>query len=86
MSTFPAGRFRGLNFHPDSSLMRFNRQPRPYPPQGPGPYIQNGNAGPVPGARPLLPDNGRIIQAGPTRVLCIADVRGKEKIVAEDFH
>lgn len=51
-------------------------QPRPYPPQGPGPYMQNGS-GPVPGARPLLPDNGRVIQSGPTRVLCIADVRGK---------
>lgn len=51
-------------------------QPRPYPPQGPGSYMQNGS-GPVPGARPLLPDNGRVIQSGPTRVLCIADVRGK---------
>jgi hypothetical protein len=51
-------------------------QPRPYPSQAPGPYMQNGS-GPVPGARPLLPDNGRVIQSGPTRVLCIADVRGK---------
>ena len=51
-------------------------QPRPYPPQVGGPYMQNGS-GPVPGARPLLPDNGRVIQSGPTRVLCIADVRGK---------
>ncbi|ETN39154.1 uncharacterized protein HMPREF1541_05377 [Cyphellophora europaea CBS 101466] len=57
----------------DPSLMTF--QPRPYPPPGPAPYMQNGS-GPVPGARPLLPDNGRVIQSGPTRVLCIADVRG----------
>lgn len=51
-------------------------QPHPYPPQASGSYMQNGS-GPVPGARPLLPDNGRVIQSGPTRVLCIADVRGK---------
>jgi hypothetical protein len=30
-----------------------------------------------PGAAPLLPNNGRIIQTGGVRVLCIADVRGK---------
>lgn len=29
-----------------------------------------------PGATPLLPNQGRIIQTGPIRVLCIADVRG----------
>lgn len=40
-------------------------------------YLPNGNAsGPVPGAQALLPNNGRIIQSGPIRVLCIADVRG----------
>ena len=51
-------------------------QPRPsYPTQSS--YMQNGTAGPVPGAQPLLPNNGRVIQSGPTRVLCIADVRGK---------
>jgi hypothetical protein len=43
---------------------------------GPGQFM-NGTSGPVPGARPLLPDNGRIIQSGSTRILCIADVRGK---------
>jgi hypothetical protein len=54
--------------------LTFNSQPRPqYPTQ---PYLQNGTSGPVPGAQPLLPNNGRIIQAGPTRVLCVADVRG----------
>jgi hypothetical protein len=57
-------------------LMRNPLQPRPYPPQTGGSYMQNGS-GPVPGARPLLPDNGRVIQSGPTRVLCIADVRGE---------
>jgi hypothetical protein len=30
-----------------------------------------------PGAAPLLPNNGRVIQTGGVRVLCIADVRGK---------
>lgn len=49
-------------------------QPRPFAPQG---YLSNG-AGPAPGATPLLPNNGRIIQNGPTRILCIADVRGMD--------
>ncbi|KAF1984841.1 hypothetical protein K402DRAFT_413571 [Aulographum hederae CBS 113979] len=31
---------------------------------------------PAPGAIPLLPNQGRVIQQGSTRVLCIADVRG----------
>ncbi|KAK0733253.1 hypothetical protein B0T26DRAFT_683269 [Lasiosphaeria miniovina] len=42
-------------------------------------YLPNGAAthpGPLPGATPLLPNQGRIIQTGPIRVLCIADVRG----------
>lgn len=43
-------------------------------------YLPNGAAphpgGPVPGATPLLPNQGRIIQTGPIRILCIADVRG----------
>ncbi|KAI3335556.1 hypothetical protein F4824DRAFT_148164 [Ustulina deusta] len=51
-------------------------QPRqPYNNQG---YMPNGApvSGPVPGATPLLPNQGRILQHGPIRVLCIADVRG----------
>lgn len=53
-----------------------HRQPRPqFPNQG---YLPNGTAsGPAPGAQALLPNNGRIIQSGPIRVLCIADVRGE---------
>lgn len=48
-----------------------NFAPQGYPlPNGAAP------AGPVPGAAPLLPNNGRIIQNGPVRILCIADVRG----------
>lgn len=56
-------------------LILNRRQPRSqYQPQ----YLPNGNAsGPVPGAQALLPNNGRIIQSGPIRVLCIADVRGQ---------
>ncbi|KAF2257588.1 hypothetical protein CC78DRAFT_210339 [Lojkania enalia] len=40
--------------------------------------MSNGGApsGPVPGAVPLLPNQGRVVQAGSARVLCIADVRG----------
>lgn len=42
-------------------------------------YIPNGApqpSGPVPGARPLDPNQGRVQQIGHARVLCIADVRG----------
>ncbi|KAJ5914933.1 hypothetical protein N7504_003816 [Penicillium tannophilum] len=59
--------------------------PRPhnFGPQG---YpLANGapQAGPPPGATPLLPNNGRVIQNGPTRILCIADVRGNLKSLNE---
>lgn len=46
-------------------------------------YLPNGAGGPpqitgpVPGARPLEPNQGRVQQVGHARVLCIADVRGK---------
>ncbi|KAL4950293.1 hypothetical protein BDW69DRAFT_202272 [Aspergillus filifer] len=53
-----------------------NFTPQGYP-------LPNGAAGPVPGAAPLLPNNGRIIQNGPVRVLCIADVRGNLKSLNE---
>jgi hypothetical protein len=43
-----------------------------YMPNGAAPHQGN----PVPGATPLLPNQGRVIQSGPIRVLCIADVRG----------
>lgn len=39
--------------------------------------MPNGTPGPVPGAQPLQPNHGRMIQSGPVRVLCIADVRGR---------
>lgn len=37
-------------------------------------------SGPVPGARPLDPNQGRVQQIGHARVLCIADVRGTMEI------
>ncbi|KAK8111409.1 calcineurin-like phosphoesterase [Apiospora kogelbergensis] len=55
------------------------QQPRQPYNQG---YMPNGAPGshpnlqPAPGATPLLPNQGRVIQTGPIRVLCIADVRG----------
>lgn len=56
-------------------LILRRQQPRPqFPNQG---YLPNGTSGPTPGAQALLPNNGRIIQSGPVRVLCIADVRGE---------
>ncbi|RBR17178.1 uncharacterized protein FIESC28_06680 [Fusarium coffeatum] len=50
---------------------------RPYNNPGSG-YLQNGASGGLPpaGAAPLLPNQGRVLQTGPLRVLCIADVRG----------
>ena len=54
---------------------RYQPQPR-FTNQG---YLPNGaNSGPTPGAAALLPNNGRVIQSGPVRVLCVADVRGEE--------
>ena len=50
-------------------------QNRPF--SGNGYQLPNGaHSGPVPGAQPLLPNQGRIVQQGPTRILCVADVRG----------
>lgn len=49
-------------------------QPRPYNNSG---YLQNGANNLPSGAAPLLPNQGRVIQTGPIRVLCIADVRGE---------
>ncbi|KAK5626255.1 hypothetical protein RRF57_001970 [Xylaria bambusicola] len=57
------------------------QQPRqPYNNQG---YMPNGApmSGPVPGATPLLPNQGRVLQHGPIRVLCIADVRGRTSTI-----
>jgi hypothetical protein len=50
-------------------------QSRPY---NQAAYLPNGGlpSGPTPGAIPLLPNQGRVIQQGSVRVLCIADVRG----------
>ncbi|KJZ76960.1 hypothetical protein HIM_03837 [Hirsutella minnesotensis 3608] len=56
--------------------------PPPYS-AGPG-FLQNGATGlPKPGAAPLLPNQGRVIQSGPIRVLCIADVRGNLRSLNE---
>lgn len=45
--------------------------------------MPNGGGGPshqpmpAPGAVPLLPNQGRVIDTGSIRILCVADVRGK---------
>ncbi|KAK2074595.1 hypothetical protein P8C59_008790 [Phyllachora maydis] len=48
-------------------------------------YMANGapHQGPVPGAIPLLPNQGRVVQSGPIRLLCIADVRGNLRSLNE---
>ncbi|EMR70497.1 putative ser thr protein phosphatase family protein [Eutypa lata UCREL1] len=62
------------------------QQPRqPYNNQG---YMPNGGAPGAHGnlgATPLLPNQGRIIQTGPVRVLCIADARADHIIHTGDF-
>ena len=64
------------------SLTNYQRQPRPNTFNNQG-YLPNGASG-APGgpasmstASPLLPNNGRVIQNGAVRILCVADVRGK---------
>ncbi|KAJ5732216.1 hypothetical protein N7493_003697 [Penicillium malachiteum] len=59
--------------------------PRPHGFAPQGYALSNGapQAAPAPGATPLLPNNGRVIQNGPTRILCIADVRGNLKSLNE---
>jgi hypothetical protein len=59
----------------------FERQ-QPHPQFQPQGYLPNGSGGPVPGAQALLPNNGRVIQSGATRVLCVADVRGISVLLA----
>ncbi|MCJ1356638.1 MAG: hypothetical protein MMC33_006633 [Icmadophila ericetorum] len=52
-------------------------------------YLPNGasgNSGPVAPsstASPLLPNNGRVIQSGAVRILCVADVRGNLRSLNE---
>ena len=69
--------------HFDSYLkLTSESQPRSSYNQG---YLQNG-AGNIPqGAAPLLPNQGRVIQTGPIRILCIADVRGKRSTTQLDL-
>lgn len=59
-------------------MRRSQQRPHTYNNQG---YLPNGGAGGhaglPPGATPLLPNNGRVIQTGGVRVLCVADVRGR---------
>ena len=60
---------------PLTKTQPISQQPRGYN----NAYLPNGgpHSGPVPGAAPLLPNQGRVIQQGSVRILCIADVRGK---------
>ena len=64
------------------SLLAYPLQPRPTPSFQNAPYLPNGQPAQAPSgaiptnATPLLPNNGRVIQSGPVRVLCVADVRG----------
>ncbi|KAK3069750.1 hypothetical protein LTR53_011667 [Teratosphaeriaceae sp. CCFEE 6253] len=51
-------------------------QPRAYSQAFQQPNGLQQGSGPVPGARPLDPNQGRVQQIGHARVLCIADVRG----------
>ena len=66
------------------------RQPRPHNPSSYHQnYLPNGQVPPgnlpnaLPGAAALLPNQGRVIQNGPIRVLCVADVRGRSIFPSE---
>ena len=61
-----------LTFEQNQPHQQFQAQPS---------YLANGSGGPASGAQALLPNNGRVIQSGATRVLCVADVRGKLFVV-----
>ncbi|KAL2174572.1 uncharacterized protein P884DRAFT_302446 [Thermothelomyces heterothallicus CBS 202.75] len=63
-----------------ASQPRQNPYNQGYMPNGAAPPHQTA---PVPGATPLLPNHGRIIQTGPIRILCIADVRGNLRSLNE---
>ena len=66
---------RQLQFYSCSLEQQPPSQPRAYSQA----FLPNGASqpsGPVPGARPLDPNQGRVQQVGHARVLCIADVRG----------
>lgn len=57
--------------------LTFLNQPRPHTFNNQG-YLSNGaSTGPTPGSAALLPNNGRVVQTGGVRVLCVADVRGE---------
>ena len=72
--------------HPTDTMplqQQIPSQPRAYSQA----YVPNGApqpSGPVPGARPLDPNQGRVQQIGHARVLCIADVRGAHAIQSSD--
>lgn len=84
----PAIQMRSLSTQPTTVLMRqqqsgprqsFQQQPNYLPngaPQQGGPLTAPTPI-PAPGARPLEPNQGRLVQAGSARVLCVADVRGE---------
>ncbi|KAI9807589.1 MAG: hypothetical protein M1825_005529 [Sarcosagium campestre] len=46
-------------------------------------FLPNGNTTPGGGASNLLPNSGRIVQSGPVRILCIADIRGNLRSLNE---
>ncbi|EEP76461.1 predicted protein [Uncinocarpus reesii 1704] len=63
----------------------YSKQPRPpHTFNNPSYNLPNGStSGPAPGATALLPNNGRVIQSGSVRILCVADVRGNLKSLNE---
>lgn len=69
-----------LSARTNSSQSHHEQQPpRHY--NNPGGYMPNGGVppqvAPAPGAVPLLPNQGRVIDTGAIRILCVADVRGR---------
>lgn len=73
--------FQKFPVHPKLTDPMFQQRLPPQQPSYNQAYMPNGavagHTGIPPGATPLLPNNGRIIQTGGVRVLCVADVRGE---------
>lgn len=73
--------FRKFPAHPKLTDPMFQQRLPPQQPSYNQAYMPNGavagHTSIPPGATPLLPNNGRIIQTGGVRVLCVADVRGE---------
>ena len=72
-----AGPLRGQGFSLMSKQPTQAQQAPYYPPYNSSMPNGSPRPGPPASAAPLLPNQGRVVQQGSTRILCVADIRGK---------